>query len=97
LAYLKNPQPLSPLYNWLSDLGNQITKPRGAIFYNIGVISCAVFLAIWFTAGLSQWKLKDHIIQQRLLFMAQVGGVITSFALMMSALFPVSHLKEHAF
>jgi len=97
VSYTKNPLPLSPLRNWLSDLGNQITNPQGAIFYNLGVILCAVFLAIWFTPGLSQWKLKDHVIQQRLLFVSQVGGILTAFALMMSALFPINHLKEHAF
>ena len=97
VAFSKNPQPLSPLRNWLSDLGNQITNPQGAIFYNIGVVSCALFLALWFTAGLHQWKLKDHTIQQRLLLVAQVGGILTAFALMMSALFPINHLKEHAF
>jgi len=97
VAYFKNPQPISPLNHWLSDLGNQVTNPQGAIFYNLGVILCAVFLAIWFAAGLSQWKLKDHIIQQRLLFVAQVGGVITAFALMMSALYPIIRLQEHAF
>jgi hypothetical protein len=97
LAYLKNPQPISPLNNWLSDLGNQLNNPQGAIFYNIGVISCAVFLAIWFSAGLSEWRLKDHLIQRRLLFVAQLGGVMTAFALMMSALYPINHLKQHAF
>jgi hypothetical protein len=97
VAYLNNPQPISPLRNWLSDLGNQITNPQGAIFYNIGVISCALFLALWFTAGLHQWKLKGHPIQHRLLLVAQAGGVLTAFALMMSALFPINHLKEHAF
>jgi len=97
VAFSKNPQPISPLNNWLSDLGNQVTNPNGAIFYNIGVISCAVFLAIWFTAGLSQWRMKDHIIQQRLLSVTQVLGALTAIALMMSALYPINHLKEHAF
>lgn len=96
MSYTKNPQQVSPLHNWLSDLGNQITNPQGAIFYNLGVILCALFLAIWFVAGLSQWRLRGHIIQQRLLVIAQVGGVLTAFALMMSALYPINHLSEHA-
>ena len=97
VAYTKYPQPLSPLHNWLSDLGNQTINPQGAIFYKIGVISCALFLAIWFISGLSQWRLKHQTIQQRLLLISQVGGVLTAFALMMSALYPINHLKEHAF
>jgi hypothetical protein len=78
-------------------MGNQITNPQGAIFYNIGVIVCAVFLLIWFTAGLSQWRLEDPIIQRRMLFIAQFGGVLTALALMMSALYPINHLQAHAF
>lgn len=97
MAYLKNSEPISPLRNWLSDLGNQVTNPKGAIFYAIGVISCALFLALWYTAGLYQWKLKGHTIQHRLLLVAQVGGALTAFALMMSAIFPINHLEEHAF
>ncbi len=97
VAYAKNPQPISPLRNWLSDLGNQITNPQGAIFYNLGIITCAVFLAIWFVAGLSQWRLKDHLVQQRLLFVSRAGGVLTAFALLMSALYPINRLEAHAF
>ncbi len=93
----KNPLRISPLANWLSDMGNQVTNPQGAIFYNIGVIVCAVFLLIWFTAGLSQWRLENPIIQRRLLFIAQFGGVLTALALMVSALYPINHLQAHAF
>ncbi len=97
VSYTKNPLRVCPFNNWLSDLGNQVTNPQGAIFYNVGVILCAVFLAIWFTAGLSQWKLKEHIIQQSLLSVTQGLGALTAIALMMSALYPINCLKEHAF
>ncbi len=97
IAYAKIPIPFSPVHNWLSDLGNEISNPQGAIYYKIGVIACAIFLAIWFTVGLSSWRLKDPAIQSRLLVVSQVGGGLTAFALMMSALYPINHLKAHAF
>ncbi len=97
MAYLKSPLPISPTRNWLSDLGNQISNPQGANFYNSGVIACAFFFLIWFTIGLSQWRIKGHIIQRRLLLIAQVGGLLTAFTLGMSGLYPINHLQTHAF
>jgi hypothetical membrane protein len=97
VSYTKNPLRVSPFNNWLSDLRNQVTNPQGGIYYNVGVIICAVFLAIWFTASLSQWKLKEHIIQQRLLSVTQGLGALTAIALMMSALYPIDHLNANAF
>ena len=97
LAYTKYPLPLSPFRNWLSDLGNQIVNPQGASFYNIGMILCALFLAIWFTSGLSQWRMKDNTIQQRLLFISQFTGILTAFGLIMSALYPINFEQVHSF
>lgn len=97
LAYIKDPMEISPLRNWLSDLGNELSNPQGAIFYKVGVIVSALLIASWFTFGLSEWRLRGKMIQSRLLFIAQVSGVITAFALMMSALYPINHFKIHAF
>ena len=43
LAYAFYPFPLSPFKNWLSDLGDSIVNPEGAIFYNVGVFLSAIF------------------------------------------------------
>ena len=53
LAYLQYPLPFSPANNWLSDLGNQDSNPRGASLYNAGVILTALFISAWF-AGPSE-------------------------------------------
>src|SRR5512143_1008113 len=45
LACELHPLPVSPFENWLSDLGDPIVNPAGAIFYNIGVMLSALFLA----------------------------------------------------
>ena len=94
-AYLQYPKPFSLRQNWLSDLGNQIVNPRGAAFYNVGVILTSLLLAVWF-AGLSQWRLKQNTANQRLLAISQITGIVASFALIMSALNPINKLAVHA-
>jgi hypothetical protein len=97
LAYSQYPLSFSPMRNWLSDLGNQVDNPQGAIFYNLGVIFTAVFLAIWFIVGLSQWRLKHHALHRRLLTISQTAGVLAAFALIMSALYPINMPQLHSF
>lgn len=97
LAYSQYPRSFSPESNWLSDLGNQIENPMGAVFYNIGVILTAVFLGIWFTAGLSQWRLENNAVHQRLLMISQTAGLLAAFSLIMSALYPINLLQVHSF
>lgn len=97
LSYAKYPLPISPFRNWLSDLGDQIVNPKGAVFYNIGVILTALCLALWFTVGLSQWRLKGNAAQGRLLVIAQAAGVVSAFALIMSALYPIHLPQVHSF
>jgi hypothetical protein len=96
LAYAQYPLPFSPITNWLSDLGNQIDNPRGAVFYQIGVILSALFLAIWFV-GLFQWGLKGKVAHKRLLAVSQTAGIFAALALIMSAIYPINLLQVHSF
>ncbi len=97
LAYMKYPLLISPFRNWLSDLGNQVVNPKGAVFYNIGVILTALCLAVWFTAGLSEWRLKGNAAHRRLLVISQAAGVLSAVALTMSALYPINLPQVHSF
>jgi hypothetical protein len=97
LAYVQYPLPFSPIHNWLSDLGNQINNLQGAIFYNVGVVTSALFLAVWFTVGLSQWKLQHKNTHQRLLLISQIAGILAAFAMIMSAIYPINLFQIHAF
>ena len=38
VAFLKYPGAYGPLTNWLSDLGNPLDNPSGAIFYRLGCV-----------------------------------------------------------
>ena len=96
LAFSRYPLSYSPTTNWLSDLGNPKNNPQGAIFYNIGIISTALLLILFFL-GLSMWKIKDNKVQTIMLRMTQVFGISGASSMMMSALFPINLFKIHSF
>jgi hypothetical membrane protein len=96
LAYSRYPLPFSPTSNWLSDLGNPNNNPQGAIFYNIGIISTALLLIVFFL-GLSVWKIDDKRVQIIMLRLTQVSGILGAFCMIMSAIFPINLLTIHSF
>ena len=86
-AYLLYPEAYGPLRNWLSDLGNPIENPSGAVFYRLGCGLTAVCL-LAFYAGLSQWNTGDRKMKI-LLVVAQTAGVFSALALILTAVFPL--------
>jgi hypothetical membrane protein len=81
------PGEYSPISNWLSDLGNPQVNPSGSIFYNIGCIITGLVLIIFYI-GLCRWNTGDKKMKI-LLIIAQVAGVLSSFSLILSAIFPL--------
>jgi len=96
LAFSRYPMPYSPMKNWLSDLGSVELNPDGAIFYNIGIISTALFLIVFFL-GLSVWKIEDNKAQIIMLRLTQAFGILGSFCMMMSAIYPINLYTIHSF
>lgn len=96
LAYSRYPFSYSPTSNWLSDLGNPNNNPQGAIFYNIGIISTALLLIVFFM-GLSLWKIEDNRVQIIMLRLVQAFGILGAFCMMMSAIWPINLYKIHSF
>jgi len=96
LAYSRYLLPYSPTSNWLSDLGNPNNNPQGAIFYNIGMISTALLLIVFFL-GLSVWKIEDNRVQIIMLRLTQVFGILGAFCMIMSAIFPINIFTIHSF
>lgn len=94
LAYMRFPSPYSPMNNWLSDLGNVEINPKGALYYNIGIVSTATFLTLFFL-GLSSWKIEKKRIQIIMLRLAQIFGMAGAFCMVMSAIFPINVLAIH--
>jgi hypothetical membrane protein len=96
IAYSRYPMPYSPTKNWLSDLGNIEINPKGAFFYNTGIISTA-FLLIVFFLGLSWWKIENKRVQIIMLLLTQVFGILGTFCMIMSAIFPINFFEVHSF
>lgn len=94
VAFSRYPMPYSPTRNWLSDLGNIEINPKGAIFYNAGIVSTAFLLLVFFL-GLSWWKIENKRIQTIMLLLTQIFGILGSFCMIMSAVFPINALEIH--
>ena len=95
-AYLHYPGAYGPLSNWLSDLGNPIDNPLGAVFYRWGCGLTAVFLLAFF-AGLSRWYTGDRKMKI-LLVTAQIAGALSAIALILTAIFPLgTQTDQHRF
>jgi len=86
-AYLRYPGAYGPLRNWLSDLGNPIENPSGAVFYRLGCGLTAVCL-LAFYAGLTRWNTGDRKMKI-LMVVAQIAGGLSALALILTAVFPL--------
>jgi hypothetical membrane protein len=86
-AFVFYPQDFDPVRNWLSDLGNSLVNPTGAIFYNSGCIIAGLLLGVLYVR-LGQWRNGDKVLG-RLLTVGQMSGLISSLALILSALFNI--------
>ena len=87
LAYLHYADAFSPMSNWLSDLGNPQVNQSGALLYNTGCILASVGLLVFFL-GLGRWITADGRVRT-LVRIAQISGVASSIALIITALFPL--------
>ncbi len=96
LAFAQYPLPYSPMRNWLSDLGNADLNPRGALFYNIGIVATGVLLLLFFL-GLAQWKMRNNRIQNLMLRLTQGFGILGTLALVMSGFYPINFSALHSF
>jgi len=79
------PRPVSPVNDWLSDLGNSSYNPQGAIFYNLGCVLTGLALFPFF-AGFYYWY-TDEKWRKSLIVITQAVGFIAAFALMMIGVF----------
>jgi hypothetical membrane protein len=79
--------------NYLSDLGNSIFNPHGAVIYNVGIILAGVSLVPFFF-GFLEWHSKA-VWRTRLLVATQALGFVEAFALVMIGVYPESAGAAH--
>ncbi len=92
-AFVLYPLPFGVTTNYLSDLGNSISSPRGAIVYNVGTILAGVSLFPFF-AGLVAWHSKSRV-RTRLMIATQTLGFVEAFALVMIGVHPAHAGHAH--
>jgi hypothetical membrane protein len=87
------PEPFSVAVNYLSDLGNSVFNPSGAILYNVGIILAGVALFPFFI-GLYKWYTKEQW-RKILLIVTQIIGFFEAFSLIMIGVFPETAPDAH--
>jgi hypothetical membrane protein len=87
------PGPFSITVNYLSDLGNSVFNPNGAVLYNVGIILAGLALFPFFI-GLYKWYTKEQW-RRMLLIATQVIGFIEAFSLIMIGVFPETSGDPH--
>jgi len=92
VAFLKYPGGYGPLTNWLSDLGNPLDNPSGAIFYRLGcVLSGAALILFYLKLGIwNPGSKKTRVI----LNVAQCMGVFSAVCLIITGIFPLGTSTE---
>jgi hypothetical protein len=92
VAFLKYPAPYGPLTNWLSDLGNPLGNPSGAIFYRLGCTLSGVALVLFYLR-LGIWNTGNRRTRV-LLTVAQCAGVFSAVSLIVTGVFPLGTFTE---
>ena len=87
VAFLKYPGVYGPLTNWLSDLGNPLANPSGAIFYRLGCTLSGLALVLFYLK-LGIWNTGSKKTRV-LLTVAQCTGVFAAVSLIITAIFPL--------
>ncbi len=87
------PAPYGPITHFLSRLGNFDYSPFGAYFYNLGCILTGLAL-IPFFISLKDWWTKNPI-QQIIMAIGQLLGIISGIALMAIGVFSENLGKPH--
>jgi hypothetical protein len=87
VAFLKYPGAYGPLTNWLSDLGNPLANPSGAIFYRLGCILSGAALILYYLK-LGIWNPGSKR-TRALLTVAQCTGVFSAVSLIITGIFPL--------
>ncbi len=92
VAFLKYPGAYGPLTNWLSDLGNPLANPSGAIFYRLGsMLSGATLILFYLKLGI--WNPGSNKTRV-LLTIAQCTGVFSAVCLIITGIFPLGTATE---
>src|SRR4030042_518047 len=92
---LFSPPPLSPLNNWISDLGYSLLNPRGAIWFNIANILSGIGMTLYYV-GFRGWYTEEGK-QNPLIKLTQIAGWVNALNIVMLGIFPEDQVDLHGF
>ncbi len=95
IAYLHFPINYSIFTNYVSELGNSLRNPSGAIYFNIGVILTGIALFPFFI-GLYLWY-SEVTWRTTLIIISQLFGFGAAFSVIMVGFFPEHLITAHLF
>jgi hypothetical membrane protein len=93
-AFVHYPYVYSPTKNWLSDLGNPVLNPRGAICYDVGAVVTGLLLMPFFL-GFSRWRIASNDLQRVLVRLTQIFGLLGAVGVVLSGLFTETLFALH--
>jgi len=95
VAFSSYPSSFDPMGNWLSDLGNNLLNPGGAIFYRLaGILSGTALLAFFLT--LAYWTKGQRKGIRVLFLLVRVFGLIASLSFIMTGVFSEDMMPMHS-
>ena len=95
VAFSFYPSSFGPVNNWLSDLGNNLLNPGGAIFYRLaGILSGTALLAFFLT--LAYWTKGQRKGIRVLFLLVRVFGLIASLSFIMTGVFSEDMMPMHS-
>ncbi len=94
-AYAEYPRAFSPAANWISDLGNSLLSPHGAIFFRTDMVAVGAVLGAFFV-GLWVWHRGQRPLFRAFLLLGQLSGLVAGLALIMTGFFPENDRAAHA-
>lgn len=95
ISYLHFPITYTIFTNYVSELGNPLRNPNGAIYFNIGAIITGITLFPFFI-GLHLWY-SEVTWRTTLIIISQLLGFSAAFSVIMVGLFPEHLITAHLF
>jgi len=95
VAFSSYPSSFDPMDNWLSDLGNNLLNPGGAIFYRLAGILSGLALLVFFLTLAYGIKGQGKLIRV-LFFLVRIFGLIASLSFIMTGVFSEDMMPMHS-
>jgi hypothetical protein len=95
VAFSFYPSSFDPMGNWLSDLGNNLLNPEGAVFYRLaGILGGAMLAAFFLTLG--YWTKGQGKATHNLFVLVRIFGLMASLSFIMTGVFSEDMMPMHS-